>query len=213
MTHYQCTRMFSQSDESTTLIDDDVIQLFDDEDDNDEGEESLEAPADIINGTSDGMVVTESYRVPLDGFQDCDADAPPSLSTIFSPDDIKRLQLDSKNVTLPAALMLLDPKAYATQSRARKVIRQRSICICRSQNTNSASFPELGKVITRIYPGDRIGLQKNYAKSNYYALEGVPYRPPPFDLPVVFEDDHMAIVNKPAGIVTYRADGYKGKCL
>lgn len=30
---------------------------------------------------------------------------------------------------------------------------------------------------------------------------------PPFDLPVIYEDDHMAIVNKPAGVVTYSHRG------
>jgi 23S rRNA-/tRNA-specific pseudouridylate synthase len=30
---------------------------------------------------------------------------------------------------------------------------------------------------------------------------------PPFDLPVVYEDDHFAIVNKPAGVVTYAHRG------
>lgn len=30
---------------------------------------------------------------------------------------------------------------------------------------------------------------------------------PPFDLPVVFEDDHLAIVNKPAGVVVFAARG------
>ncbi|KAL7529045.1 hypothetical protein ACHAXR_006153 [Thalassiosira sp. AJA248-18] len=126
-----------------------------------------------------------------------------------------RLQLEPLNVTLPAALMLLDPDKYPTQSRARKVIRQRSICICRnhydSSNTSHATlkFDVLGKVITRIYAGDVIGFQRR-AGSDYYAIQGVPYRLPPFEVPVVYEDDRMAIVNKPAGIVMYRAEGGRG---
>ena len=40
---------------------------------------------------------------------------------------------------------------------------------------------------------------------------GTPYRPPPFDLSVLYEDDHMAIVNKPAGVVVYRAEGREGQ--
>lgn len=39
---------------------------------------------------------------------------------------------------------------------------------------------------------------------------GTPYRPPPFEIEVVYEDEHMAIVNKPAGVVVYRAEGGRG---
>ena len=39
---------------------------------------------------------------------------------------------------------------------------------------------------------------------------GTPYRPPPFELPVLYEDDYMALVNKPAGVVLYRAEGGRG---
>ena len=39
---------------------------------------------------------------------------------------------------------------------------------------------------------------------------GATYRPPPFNVPVLYEDDHMAIVNKPAGVVLYRAEGGRG---
>ncbi|KAK1746574.1 RNA pseudouridine synthase [Skeletonema marinoi] len=98
----------------------------------------------------DGYIVTKTYDVPIEGF--------PSLSDVFEPSDQERLQLEVMNVTLPAALMLLDPEKYPTQSRARKAIRQRAICICR-RNSDS-KFDELGKVIARAYPGDIIGLDR-----------------------------------------------------
>ncbi|KAL3767431.1 hypothetical protein ACHAW5_004824 [Stephanodiscus triporus] len=171
-----------------------------------------ETPVAAINGTAQGLIVTNFYRVPSDGFLDASDGGVDSisLSKLFSIEDITRLRLGAQNVTLPVALMMLDPEKYPTQSRARKAIRQRSICLCRCKDKNDAlEFNELGKVIARVYPGDIIGFQRR-AGSDYYAVEGVPYRPPPFEVPVVFEDDHMAIVNKPAGIVVYRAEGGRG---
>ena len=183
-------------------------------------ENSMQEPLEIINGTTDGFVVTKTYHVPMDGFQEVDDAITsndevvnlPSISDIFSSNDQMRLRLEYKNVTLPAALMLLDPDTYPTQSRARKAIRQRSICVCRynaSESESGLQFNELGKVIARVYPGDVIGFQRR-AGSDYYAVQGTPYRLPSFDVPVVFEDDYMAIVNKPPGIVVYRADGGRG---
>jgi hypothetical protein len=132
-------------------------------------------PADIINGTTQGSIITHFYRVPMEGFKSS------ALPNLFSIEDVTRLRLLSQNVTLPAALMLLDPEKYPTQSRARKVIRQKSICISRCcsnySNNETLEFNELGKVIARIYPGDVIGVQRR-AGSDYSAIEGVPYRQP-----------------------------------
>lgn len=88
-------------------------------------DEDIETLADAINGTADGFVVPKQYRVPNEGFPDAiDSEVDSiSLTSLFSPDDISRLQLEANNVTLAAALMLLDPEKYPTQSRARKAIR------------------------------------------------------------------------------------------
>jgi len=94
--------------------------------------------SDHIPGTRDGYIITKTYDVPFEGF--------PSLANVFGPSDRERLQLEVMNVTLPAALMLLDPEKYPTQSRARKAIRQKAICICRNADYK---FDELGKVIAR----------------------------------------------------------------
>ena len=188
-----------------------VVEEIDDE---------TETPIVVINGTAPGLIVTDVYRVPLEGFLD-DANVGEgsesiTLSKLFSMEDVTRLRLVSQNVTLPAALMMLDPGKYPTQSRARKAIRQRSICICRRRrrrddenDETTHKFDELGKVIARVYPGDVIGFQRR-AGSDYIAIEGAPYRLPAFEVPVIFEDDHMAIVNKPAGVVVYRAEGGRG---
>jgi hypothetical protein len=60
-------------------------------------------PADIINGTTQGSIITHFHRVPMDGFTSS------ALPNLFSIEDVTRLRLLSQNVTLPAALMLLDP--------------------------------------------------------------------------------------------------------
>ncbi len=39
----------------------------------------------------------------------------------------------------------------------------------------------------------------------YFPVMG--HKKPPFDLPVIFEDDHFAICNKPAGVVVYAQRG------
>ena len=175
-----------------------------------------------INGTSDGLVITKLYRVPLDGFHidrhisDTQQNECSQTAQLFTWRDLQRLEITPTNVTLPIALMLLDPMTYPTQSRARKAIRKKTICF--SQNTktiNCSSIDEannqfqLGKVLARVYPGDMIGVQRR-AGNDYYSSQGEVYRPPPFDIPVIYEDDHMAIINKPAGIVLYRAQGGRG---
>jgi len=38
-------------------------------------------------------------------------------------------------------------------------------------------------------------------------------RRPPFELPVVYEDDHIAVVNKPAGVVCYAPKGQGYSCM
>mmetsp|Transcript_17303 Transcript_17303/g.37358 ORF Transcript_17303/g.37358 Transcript_17303/m.37358 type:complete len:584 (+) Transcript_17303:89-1840(+) len=205
---FQQNLLFAHPD-SLTFADDDRALVFD-EDPSDEGDHEEDAtPIEIINGTADKFIVTKLYNVPLEGFPEASGEEEnlASLSSVFSPDDVTRLGLEPQNVTLPAALMLLDPEQYPTQSRARKAIRQRSICISRNQNdtefttVSSLKFDELGKVINRIHPGDVIGFQRR---------RGSDISAPLFDIPILYEDDHMAIVNKPAGIVMYRAQEARG---
>lgn len=204
------------SNDETTLSDNDAIYTGDDR--------QIPPDTPVINGTSDGLIISQLHHVPLAGFniEQHVSDGPQHDATIphlFTSQDVQRLEMTSTNLTLPIALMLLDPITYPTQSRARKAIRKKTICFsrCNSSNSSTATFnsdsynPQfhLGKVITRIYPGDTIGIQHR-AGSNYYSTQGQVYRPPSFDIPIIYEDDHMAIVNKPAGIVLYRAQGGRG---
>ena len=190
---FPCTSTTTATSDDSNIIDNDLVPMFEG---NERKEYETTIDTDIINGSQEGYIVTKVYKALSDGFTEDD------LCSIFSSNDRSRLELDPNNVTLSAALMLLDPEAYPTQSRARKAIRQRSICISRYQNSTD-KFDQLGKVISRIYPGDKIGVQRR-AGNDYYSAEGANYRPPPFELPVIYEDEYLAIVNKPAGIVLYR---------
>ena len=108
---------------SSPYPDDDAVLLIEEkEEEYDAGDdEILVGP---INGTIEGYVVTQQYHVPIEGFPGADGEIDSmSLTSIFSSEDMSRLQLKANNVTLAAALMLLDPEKYPTQSRARKAIR------------------------------------------------------------------------------------------
>ena len=61
-----------------------------------------------------------------------------------------------------------------------------------------------GRVGDRVFAGDVIAQQVRMGNGWYIAQY---HEKPPFELPVVYEDDHLAIVNKPAGIVTYSHRG------
>ena len=212
--------LFSHPDDNPLAGDERTLFLDEklDEDTHDATINGTHGTAVVVNGTEERFIVTKVYHVPPEGFQEAKNGIDVlSLSALFSPEDQQRLRLSPCNVTLPAALMLLDPEQYPSQSRARKAIRQRRICVCRNPgalnssagNASALEFDELGKVITRIYAGDVIGHQRR-AGSDYYAIQGASYRLPPFEVPVVYEDDCMAIVNKPAGVVMYRSAGGRG---
>ena len=140
---------------------------------------------------------------------------------------------DGRNLTLPIALMLLDPKEYPSFSKARKACRKGYIVVHRGplhkddnecnnggnggdddndddnddENTKDVfdrSKSIRGRVADRVYPNDVIGRQVRMHGGFYPGLEN---SKPPFDLPVVYEDDHFAIVNKPAGVVIYAQRG------
>lgn len=117
---------------------------------------------------------------------------------------LDRNPMTDTNVTLPVALMLLYPEQYPTLSRARKAIRKGSIIIQKAEDGGSQNSFEFdsnktirGKVHHRIGPLDIVAKQVLMPDALYH---GMVYDKPPFDLPVVYEDDHCAVVNKPAGV-------------
>jgi 23S rRNA-/tRNA-specific pseudouridylate synthase len=117
----------------------------------------------------------------------------------LDPNHVDRLELNPNNVTLPIALMMLDAEEYPSLSRARKFCRKGNVLIQR--RTAAFEQKKIGRVGDRVYPGDVICKQVRMG-DGYFAALG--HKQPPFELPVIYEDDHFALVNKPAGVVVYR---------
>lgn len=190
---------------------------------------------DLPRGIPDGFYIIQYGTIPDDGF------AQSRLESAFTLDDIARLQLAPRNVTVPVALLLLFPDQFATRTRATKEVRKRKVLVHRgpllldrrneagddedggNANNDEGSTTEkrtttttgglifdndkleIAKADHRIGPGDTIAIQTRMTHN--YAECRVHDETPPFDLPVIYEDDHFAIVNKPEGIVVFSHKG------
>lgn len=129
-------------------------------------------------------------------------------SSPMDPERLERLQLSATNVSLPVALMMVDPAQFPSLSRARKIIRRRNVLVERGGGSNSGNAERiLGTVAERVVLHDRIGIQQRMGNGSFTIPR---HGKPPFDVPVVYQDDHMALVNKPAGVVTYRQGSASG---
>lgn len=181
-----------------------------------------ERDANRINypkGTPNGFYVTKTFTVPKEGFPDIantnnknnEEESPENNNKIIiTQEEIDRLNISPNNITLPIALMLLDKESYPSFSRARKSCRKGYIVVNRGpllKNEETGQYTEFdhktcfrGRVIDRVFPGDIIGIQCRMHGGFYPGFETTK---PPFELPVVYQDDHFAIINKPAGIVCY----------
>lgn len=174
-------------DSVLNLGDDDVIK-----------EEESESVVTYQPGIPKGFFIVDHTATPLQGF---DMDA---VKKMLGTSEIDRLKLTSHNVTLPVALMLIDPETYPSLSRARKSCRKGYVLVHRGALSDDNAFDLekciRGRVGDRVFAGDVIAQQVRMGNGWYNAQY---HEKPPFDLPVVYEDDHFAFVNKPAGIVTY----------
>jgi RluA family pseudouridine synthase len=164
-------------------------------------EEAEDPLVDLPPGIPDGFFITQHYATSL--YDEFD------LSPLKAS-DVERLQLSSTNISLPAALMLVDPSNYPSLSKARKACRRGNILIHRGTSAAAAFAPSQeqlskGRVGDRVYPGDVLCQQTRLSHGAYSNF--VSSQPLTFDLPVVYEDDDIAIVNKPAGIVVYEEGG------
>lgn len=164
--------------------------------------------AEREHGGRSGFVV---HSVPSRGFPD-----PSSLLSVdgtgplFLPSDVDRLNLTSVNATLTSALMMFDRAAYPSVRDALRAIRDGKVRVRRGGGNGERSgvggrdapfrwetFDE-GSVGDRVYPDDVVAIRTRPAPSfSYAAAEASTV---PFDLPVVYEDDHMAVVDKPGGV-------------
>jgi len=211
----------SHSERCSSSTDHDVEILYDASDtdinstqnsENDDFFSEAERDANRINytkGTPDGFYVTKQFSIPPEGFQNIVTNADGTEGTGITQEEVDRLGICATNITIPIALMLLDGEAYPSLSRARKSCRKGYIVVHRGPLVvnNETGLQEFnnetcfrGRVIDRVFPGDVIGIQCRMHGGFYPGFETTK---PPFDLPVIYEDDHFAIVNKPAGIVCY----------
>lgn len=195
-------------------------QYYDDVEDEENNDffTKAERDANRINypkGTPNGFYVTKTFTVPKEGFPDIgntnnNNESENNNEIIITQEEIDRLNISPNNITLPIALMLLDKESYPSFSRARKSCRKGYIVVNRGpllKNEETGQYTEFdqktcfrGRVIDRVFPGDVIGIQCRMHGGFYPGFETTK---PPFELPVVYQDDHFAIINKPAGIVCY----------
>ncbi|KAG7358832.1 pseudouridylate synthase, 23S RNA-specific [Nitzschia inconspicua] len=143
----------------------------------------------------------------------------------------QRLQVTQTNMTVPIVLMILDSNQFSSLSKARKACRQGKI-LWKSAPTKSSdlSGAAVALVGDRIFPFQdmdqllvrretrqvltRQPLSENSstlpAATSPLAYHVPSLVRPPFELSVVYEDDFMAIVDKPAGVLVYPEAG-KGR--
>eukprot|EP00559_Dactyliosolen_fragilissimus_P004641 CAMPEP_0184860582 /NCGR_PEP_ID=MMETSP0580-20130426/5441_1 /TAXON_ID=1118495 /ORGANISM="Dactyliosolen fragilissimus" /LENGTH=557 /DNA_ID=CAMNT_0027357737 /DNA_START=150 /DNA_END=1823 /DNA_ORIENTATION=- len=214
------------------------------EDDPFEPEERMDTLT-LPKGMPDGFYVVKLIEVPMEGFDLKTLKSSSKSSSdhgkgeknghidggggsvvvglsSLSKENLDRSAITSDNCTAPVALMLMDPEEYPSLSRARKACRKGNILVRRGplriddekmdkREIFDPKHTVRARVGDRVYPGDIIGKQLRIGDGCYPSMT----HPKPFDLPVVYEDDHFAIVNKPAGVPMYppknNQDGKQGK--
>lgn len=155
-----------------------------------------------LAGAIEGFYVIKKYPFPfLKSIEDVRA-----INENVDRTTIDRLNLTETDLTVPVALMLMSPEEFPTFSKARKACRKRSVVVFREQGAKRQ--PTVARTIDRVHPGDSLGIQERQSHGTYSQL--LSFAKPSFELPVVYEDDYMAIVNKPPGILVYE-DGGKGR--
>ena len=308
--------------------DDDEQQEQEDDDNENNNANSFTLRMDLLpQGKPDGFYVVKHYTLPNTSFEEllacCGASGggfgsttatssssssnSSSTCNCLNQHDLERLQVSFNNLSLPVALVLLDPLEYPTLSRARKACRKGNILIHRgplipktrtttttrmstdtrmsrtdttttmsttattstvttklqdrfqrddnndedhhnnnhhhtttesvdkddigsssssssSSTTSSALLTNtrpimlefnmscclIGRVGDRVYPGDVIGKQVRMGNGNYpFLTTTTTCKAPSFHVPVIYQDNEWALVNKPAGIVVYSNNNKK----
>ena len=190
------------SDDSEEEGDEEVLSLIDESNDGDsDSDTEVEGVQYLQEGIASGFFVVKIFHSPREGFD----------LSLFDETQIERLGLSTHNVSLPAAIMSMDADAYPSFSKARKECRKGAIMIHRgpladpkeNENTFNVKNSIIGRVGDRVYAGDVLARQIRISTGAY---SPVTYAQP-FEMEVVYEDDHFAIVNKPAGVVVYSNRG------
>jgi hypothetical protein len=159
-----------------------------------ESDEEILLNKDFFPGTIDGFSITKIYKTDRDSGFDMD-----EIKTLVDSDDISRLELTARNISVPLALMMLDPDEYPSKSRARKACRKANIMIHRGsleidEESGEEKFDAKkcirARVGCRLFPGDVLCKQVRIGDGKFPRIS---HQKPPFELPVIFEDDHFAI--------------------
>lgn len=155
-------------------------------------DETTDSPlSNFTPGSNPGFFVVKQYKTATGMF---DLDRIKSLVD----DDLERLELTPHNISVPVALMLLDQDEFPSKSRARKACRKANIMIHRGPlaigsegvEVFDPSKCERARVGDRVFPGDVLAKQVRMGSGEHPVLN---HKKPPFDLPVVYEDNHFAI--------------------
>ena len=122
----------------------------------------------------------------------------------------KRNPMSNVNITLPVALLLLNPTEYPTLSPARREIRKGSILIAPSSYNQNATIIKRGKGDDRTHPFDIIAKQV-YMSENKNSCDGMLNQNPNIPIIVQYQDNHITVINKPAGApaIPSRKDGHR----
>ena len=174
----------------------------------DDEEDDASEPLVLQKGKPEGFYIIQHDAIPTSGFDmklTCD---------IFGAEQAERVGLTPTNFTAAAALMVMYRDKYPSLSKTRKALRKGYIIVHRGPLNEDGSFDQSkcirARVNDRIYPGDVLAEQSRLGNTFYPKGEE-----PPFPLPVVYEDDHFAIVNKPAGVNvnSHRKSGIGQMCV
>mmetsp|Transcript_18603 Transcript_18603/g.39125 ORF Transcript_18603/g.39125 Transcript_18603/m.39125 type:complete len:574 (+) Transcript_18603:66-1787(+) len=177
----------------------------------DEADNGMQPLKKFLPSIVDGFFIVKTFKT----YQDSEFDLE-QVQELVGSDDISRLEMTPRNISVPVALMMLHPEEYPSKSNARKACRKGRILIhrgpleideeSREEKINAKNCVR-ARVGDRVFPGDVLCEQIRIADGTVPVAR---HQKPPFELPVVFEDDHFAIVNKPAGIVVYGKKGADG---
>jgi hypothetical protein len=145
----------SEKDLLDQEIDDDQTSLVDEEQLTDTTILDEEDLSTLPKGSNKGWFVVKQYKTngkPFDFTY---------LASVLEPSHFERLELSPNNVSLPAALMMMDPEEYPSVSRARKACRKGNVLIHNGplgiDESGVESFRHekciTGRVGDRIVPG------------------------------------------------------------
>jgi RluA family pseudouridine synthase len=125
------------------------------------------------------------------------------------------------SLDLLEALLSWDPRRFPSKSQAKKACRLGSVLVIRKPPDASARAPLrqfhdyskmsgeaavviLGEPTSVVLPGDIVAIQTR-TPDHYYPVAVTKYILPPADvdrIAIVYEDDHLAVVNKPENMTT-----------